>query len=185
MAPAMESQKETPQIRPARATDAAGIARVHVETWQDAYAGLLPDRHLLRLNAQTHAMAWTRNLSHADGPRHAMVAVVSNDMDGDEVIGFVNFGPARESRPKDEGEVFMLYVSTDWREQGIGRALIDAAFAALKTRGLKAVSIWCLADNVAAIGFYQHLGGTRIPESRQENVGGSMFPVTGFRWALR
>ncbi|WP_303978098.1 GNAT family N-acetyltransferase [Dongia mobilis] len=184
MAPAMESQNEIPTIRPARATDAAGIARVHVETWQDAYAGLLPDKHLLRLNAQTHALAWTRNLSLAEGPRHAMVAVVTDDMGGEDVVGFVNFGPARESRPKDEGEVFMLYVATDWREQGIGRALIGAAFAALRTRGCKAVSIWCLSDNVAAIGFYQHLGGARIPESRQENVGGAMFPVVGFIWPL-
>ena len=61
---------------------------------------------------------------------------------------------------------------------------LGAAFAALRTRGCKAVSIWCLSDNVAAIGFYQHLGGARIPESRQENVGGAMFPVVGFIWPL-
>jgi len=167
-------------IRPARATDAAGIARVHVETWRDAYAGLLPEKHLLRLNAQSHALAWTRNLSRADGPRHAMVAVVEN-----EVVGFVNFGAARDGRPKDEGEVFMLYVATDWREQGIGRQLIGGAFAALKDRGCAAASIWCLAENTAAIGFYQRLGGGRISESRQENVGGAMFPVIGFLWALK
>jgi ribosomal protein S18 acetylase RimI-like enzyme len=166
-------------IRPARADDARGIARVHVETWRDAYAGLLPDKHLLRLNQNTHAIAWSRNLSHPDGRRCAMVAVVQ-----DEIAGFVNFGPARENRPKNEGEVFMLYVATDWRERGVGRSLLKAAFGALERTGSNAASVWCLAENTSAIGFYQRLGGKRIAESRQENVGGVLFPVIGFLWQL-
>jgi len=30
------------RIRPATARDAAAIGRIHVETWQSTYAGLLP-----------------------------------------------------------------------------------------------------------------------------------------------
>ncbi len=37
----------TATIRTATAADAAGIARVHVETWRDAYAGLIPNEVLL------------------------------------------------------------------------------------------------------------------------------------------
>jgi len=33
------------RIRRAMRSDATAIGRVHVETWQSAYAGLLPDRH--------------------------------------------------------------------------------------------------------------------------------------------
>lgn len=175
----VEPQAPVAIIRAARTSDAAGIARVHVETWRDAYAGLLPDKHLLRLNPQTHAIAWARNLSRPEGPRHTMVAVA-----GSEIVGFVNFGTARDGRPRTEGEVFMLYVATDWRERGIGRQLVQAAFAALAETGSKAVSIWCLAENASAIGFYRRLGGKRISESRQENVGGVMFPVIGFLWEL-
>lgn len=167
------------QIRAARPTDAAGIARVHVETWRDAYAGLLPDKHLLRLNDQTQAMAWSRNLSRADGPRHTLVAIVD-----EEIVGFTNFGWAREGRPKNEGEVFMLYVATDWRERGIGRQLVLTSFEALKDVGSETVSIWCLAENSSAIGFYRRLDGKRISAGRQENVGGTLFPVIGFLWEL-
>lgn len=177
----MQIEKQAPSaiIRAARPRDATGIARVHVESWRDSYAGLLPDKHLLRLNAQTHAIAWLRNLSSPDGPRHTLVAV-----DGDEIVGFVNFGTARQGRPKDEGEVFMLYVATDWREHGIGRQLVTAAFEALTEMGLCSASIWCLAENTSAIGFYRRLGGKRLAESRQENVGGTIFPVIGFCWKL-
>lgn len=178
----MEVVPETPAalIRAARAADAAGIARVHVETWRDAYAGLLPDKHLLRLNAQTHAMAWSRSLSHVEGPRHTLVAIAD-----EEVVGFANFGSAREGCPSGEGEVFMLYVATDWRDQGIGRQLVLASFEALKEMGRDAVSIWCLAENTSAIGFYRRLNGKRIPAGRQENVGGALFPVIGFLWELK
>lgn len=177
----MEVVPEAPLalIRAAHASDAAGIARVHVETWRDAYAGLLPDKHLLRLNAQTHAMAWSRSLSHVEGPRHTLVAIIDDD-----VVGFTNFGSAREGQPAREGEIFMLYVATDWRDRGIGRQLIMAAFDALRDRGFGAAGIWCLAENTAAIGFYRRLGGKRISASRQENVGGALFPVIGFLWEL-
>lgn len=177
----MQALPQSPiaQIRPARATDAAGIARVHVETWQDAYAGLLPDRHLLRLTPDAHAIAWSRSLSRADHQTNTFVAIVD-----DEVVGFANFGAARGGPSPQEGEVFMLYVATDWRDQGIGRQLVTEAFAALKKNGSAAVSIWCLAENVSAIGFYKRLGGKRIAAPRQENVGGVMFPTIGFRWEL-
>jgi len=166
-------------IRTARAGDAAGIAHVHVESWQDAYAGLLPDRHLLRLNAEAQAIGWTRNLMRPEIAARTLVAEIEG-----EIVGFANFGAAREGRGAEEGGVFMLYVATDWREQGIGRQLVLAAFDALRRQRYAAASIWCLAENAPAIGFYQRLGGQRISAGRLENVGGKMFEVVGFRWAL-
>ena len=175
----VEPQAPIASIRAARAGDATGIARVQVETWRDAYAGLLPDKHLLRLDPHAQAIAWTRNLSRADGLRHMMVAIAS-----DTIVGFVNFGTARDGRPKGEGEVFMLYVATDWRERGIGRQLTKAAVGALAHAGHISASIWCLAENASAIGFYRRLGGERIAMSRQETIGGTNFPVIGFLWQL-
>lgn len=177
----MQADQDRPlaSIRIARAEDAGGIARVHVESWRDAYAGLLPDRHLLQLNPERHAIGWTRTLARADDRRHTLVATVD-----DEVVGFATFGPGREGRPNAEGEIYMLYVATDWRERGIGRQLLQAAFVALWEMGNKAASIWCLEENHAAIGFYKRLGGERIAAPRAETVGGAVFPVIGFHWVI-
>jgi len=41
----------TPLIRAATPTDAAGIAAVHVQSWRDTYAGLLPDEFLARMTS--------------------------------------------------------------------------------------------------------------------------------------
>ena len=43
-------------IRPARAADAAAIGRIHVETWRDTYAGMLPDRVWWRCRAGWRAV---------------------------------------------------------------------------------------------------------------------------------
>ncbi|MDY0874383.1 GNAT family N-acetyltransferase [Dongia rigui] len=177
----MQADQDRPiaSIRLAQAEDAAGIARVHVESWRDAYSGVLPDRHLLNLDPERHAIGWTRSLARADDRRHTLVAVAD-----DEVVGFATFGPAREGRPSAEGEIYMLYVATDWRELGIGRQLVQAAFVAMWEMGSKAASIWCLEENHAAIGFYKRIDGKRISAPRQERVGGADFPVIGFSWSL-
>jgi ribosomal protein S18 acetylase RimI-like enzyme len=177
----MQADQDRPlaSIRLAHAEDAAGIARVHVESWRDAYAGVLPDRHLLNLDPERHSIGWARSLARTDDRRHTLVAVAD-----DEVVGFATFGPAREGRPPTEGEIYMLYVATDWREQGIGRQLVQAAFVALWETGSKAASIWCLEENRAAIGFYKRISGARIATPRLENVGGKSFPVVGFNWPL-
>ena len=179
MQPATDSAQ--PSIRTARASDAAGIAAVHVETWVDAYAGLLPDRHLVRLKPHSHAVAWDRRLASLEGRAGTLVAEID-----DEIVGFAHFGVGRDrdGHQTTAAEIFMLYVATDWRDQGIGRDLMRAAFAALHTGGSGSVSVWCLAENRAAIGFYQRLGGKRMTEARLERVGGSDFPVIGFYWSL-
>jgi ribosomal protein S18 acetylase RimI-like enzyme len=175
----MQAEQASPSasIRIARADDARGIARVHVESWRDAYADLLPKRHLLQLDPERHAIGWARTLARADDRRHTMVAAVDDD-----VVGFATFGPGRNDRPGNEGEIYMLYVGTDWREMGIGRQLVQASSIALWEIGKSAVSIWCLAENTAAIGFYRRLGGQRIAKPRAENVGGVEFQVIGFHW---
>ncbi|WP_374383426.1 N-acetyltransferase family protein [Dongia sp.] len=177
----MQAEQTQPlaSIRLARTEDATGIAQIHVESWRDAYAGLLPDKHLARLDPQRHTVAWTRSLSRSEDRRHTLVALVE-----DAVVGFATFGPARDGRPGGEGEIYMLYVDTDWRELGIGRQLVQAAFVALWETGSKQASIWCLEDNHAATGFYRRLGGERIPAPRQESVGGASLNVIGYSWPL-
>jgi len=41
--------------------DAAGIAKVHVDTWRATYAGLVPDAHLANLHYERSTEFWQRN----------------------------------------------------------------------------------------------------------------------------
>lgn len=49
-------------IRPARPDDADAISRVNVETWRDAYAGILPDRVLVNVSISREKGGWSSTL---------------------------------------------------------------------------------------------------------------------------
>lgn len=162
-------------IRGARAEDTADIARIHVEAWRDAYAALLPAEYLAGLNSKIEAARWNR----ASRMENTLVA----DADGD-VVGYAIIGPARSRRAVPSGEIYALYVETDWREQGVGRALIETAFDLFRRRGLTQAIIWCLEGNFAGRGFYERCGGHRLSESRLEDVAGMPLPTIGYHWKL-
>ena len=163
------------EIRPARSDDTTEIARIHVEAWRDAYAALLPAEYLARLDSKIEAARWSR----ASRVESTLVA----DAHG-EVVGYAIIGPARKRRETPSGEVYALYVETDWREQGVGRALIEAAFDAFRYRELTKAVIWCLEGNFAGRGFYERCGGRRMSESRVEDVAGMPLPTIGYHWTL-
>jgi len=170
------------KIRPAQSKDAVEIARIHVEAWRDAYATLLPPEYLSRLDTRIEAARWSR----ASNNRLENTLVADAD---DEVAGYAIIGAARGRRELQEnatasGEIYALYVETDWREQGIGRALIEAAFDKFRARGHKQAIIWCLEGNFAARGFYERCGGRRLSESRVEDVAGMPLPTVGYAWTL-
>ena len=165
------------QIRDARSEDAAGIARVHVDAWRDAYAALLPSEHLTGLDYAKRAMDWARILARPRAAQHTLVAEAEGD-----IVGFCGFGPVRSG--PGTGEIYGLYVAADWREQGIGRNLIDRAFDTLRKHGCTSVVIWCLEGNFAARGFYARCGGRLLQEARIEEVAGMPLPTVGFQWDL-
>jgi len=149
-------------VRPAVLQDAAAIAAVHVTTWRDAYAGLLPDDVLGGLDINERAQTWHgRLLALPDG---VFVFVFVFEADG-EVRGFVSGGPDREGRAR--GEVFAIYVDPGSQGRGAGRRLLQAAAKRLAGAGFTQASLWVFADNHPARGFYESQGwrpdGTEQP----------------------
>jgi ribosomal protein S18 acetylase RimI-like enzyme len=165
------------KIRTARSQDAVEIARIHVEAWRDAYAALLPPEYLARLDPRIEAARWNR--ASVSRLENTLVA----DCDG-EVAGYAIIGPARGQQVQPAGEIYALYVETDWREQGIGRALVDAAFDRFRKQHLSKAVIWCLEGNFAARGFYQRCGGRLLPYSKVEEIAGMTLAVLGYGWEL-
>ncbi len=111
----------------------------------------LPADYLARMDPKIEAARWTRTAGITRRTDNTLVA----DAEG-EVVGYAIIGPRARGRTiAPSGEVYALYVETDWREHGVGRALMEAAFAAFRDRGLKHAVVWCLDGNVAARGFYQ------------------------------
>jgi len=148
-------------IRPALLDDADGIAHVHTTSWEETYRGILPDAAIDRFQASHYAGdLWRTRLSKRTEIRN-FVAVERTEGGAERVIGFSCAGPTRTPELARPGEVLALYLLRERHGRGIGRALWDAALAALRERDLLPGHVWVLAEN-PAIDFYRRVGAVEF-----------------------
>jgi len=164
-------------IRRARTGDARAVARVHVESWRTTYPGIIPDRVIVGMSVDDKAASWRQII--ASQSRREAVLVASASRAG--IVGYASVGPAQSLAGRYEGEVFTLYVLTDWQNRGIGRALLKGSFAFLAGAGMSSALVWVLADNPARF-FYQAVGGKRASE-RDEHLWGATLHQIAYGWA--
>ncbi len=149
------------RIRPARPAEARAIASLHLVSWRDAYASVLPEDFLagpVETAIQDRwASAWVTDASLA----FVLVALM-----GRELAGFVAAQPLGA-----RGHVENLHVRPGLRNAGIGRALLGAAARRLREAGAREVDLSVFAANEGALRFYRRLGGQVGPVQRGETFG--------------
>jgi L-amino acid N-acyltransferase YncA len=130
-------------IRPATPADAPAIARVHVVSWRETYAGLMPDDFLERMTNEDmrrrREANWERTI--AQGLETVLVAE-----HGGVVVAFTSAGPARD-HPGYGAEVMTLYALRSAQGQGLGQALFRQLVQRLRADGVQNLALWVLADN--------------------------------------
>ncbi len=133
-------------IRHAEPADAESLARLHLDVWDDAYTGLMPQGILddRRERVAERIERWSDILT---GPRPIWVAE-----DGAGLVGFASVGPARDNDVDDLLELYSLYVRASYYGTGVGYALFEQAV------GDRAAYLWVLANNERAIRFYERQG---------------------------
>lgn len=164
-------------VRRAELADAAAIGAVHVASWRSTYAGILPDSYLARLSATRQALYYRAAI--AAGSIVIVAGHKAGHKAGPRIVGFTTAGSARTPQ-LGEGEIETLYVLDDYRDQGIGRQLIQAAASELAGAGCRSVFAWVLRDNPSRF-FYQRLGGQQaaVGETR---VAGTFLAQSAYRW---
>ena len=142
------------EVRAARPDDAHAVAAIHVATWRDAYAGLLPEEFLAGLDAGQWAERWHARLA---APAEGVFTQVF-EADG-RLQGFASGGPSRDEFRG--GEVYTVYVDPGCQGRGAGSRLLAAATRLLAGAGFADASLWVLSGNHPARGFYEAQGWQR------------------------
>jgi RimJ/RimL family protein N-acetyltransferase len=145
-------------IRSARPDDAHAIHAITAQAIAEGgYHISEPQEFTITLE---DAEAWIRQ--HAEHPAQALLVAEV----GGEVSGLIHFEPGIRRRQAHTGELAMN-VATAWREQGIGRCLLEALIAwatehpQIERLGLRAVSTNDRALHIyRAVGFVEE--GRRI-----------------------
>ncbi|MCX6129304.1 MAG: GNAT family N-acetyltransferase, partial [Proteobacteria bacterium] len=157
-------------------SDAAAIAATHVQTWQTAYRGIIPDEFLAKLSIADRQNFWEKHLAALPAGSHIYVAVDSKA----QVLGFSSAGPNRDQEYPYDGEVMALYLLKEQQGHGIGRHLFQASIDCLVDSGCRKMLVWVLAQNPTCL-FYAHLGGRPIAE-KIVTIGGTPLKELAYVW---
>jgi GNAT superfamily N-acetyltransferase len=167
-------------IREASPTDAAAIARVHVDSWRTTYAGIVPADYLANLSYARREQFWYDILSTPTAAGGVYVAV----QDTGEVVGFASGGPERSGDAVYRGELYALYLLAPSQRQGLGRRLTMAVVQRLLQCDLPSMLVWVLAANPGRA-FYVTLGGQQVYE-KETTIGATPLLEIAYGWpALR
>ena len=140
-------------VREAEASDAESIARVHVDSWRETYAGVLGEDHFSEAAFSRRLQFWTSYLSLAPRPGQMIVAELD-----DVVVGFACAGEARGPDaehgfvPARALHLFSIYLREGAHGGGLGQLMIDAALRD------EPAQLWVLRGNQRAIAFYRRNG---------------------------
>ena len=176
MVTSMVEQLDEVTIRVATEGDAAGIARVHVRSWQEAYAGIVPDAYLASLDADERTAQWGRYLR--EGPAEEIHTWAA--LSADRVVGFVTVGPSRdEDARRGDREIFSIYLDPGTWGHGVARDLMRTVIAEIGDK--TTVTLWVLADNERARHFYRRHGFQADGVERYDDIGGASLLEVRYR----
>ena len=164
-------------IRRAVNDDASGIARVQVDTWRTAYAGIMPVERLAQLSYERSAAHWEGQIANPDNIVHIA------EVDG-ATVGFAASGKERDNAAGYDSEIYAIYVLEAYQGNGIGRELIHSAAKELGQRGYQTMLIWVLEDNTPSRAFYERMGGVLVEEKQYFPVGTTRLAEVGYGYEL-
>lgn len=147
-------------VRVARVEDAAGMAAVHVQSWQETYRGLVPDEVLDAPDfVERRKGWWVRAISEgAEGTTSVAVAEYAG-----RVIGIASAGFPRDDDATWPIELFVVYVLAAFQGTGTGARLLHSVIAD------SPAALWVADPNPRAQAFYRKHGFR--PDGAAKNEG--------------
>lgn len=166
-------------IRPAAREEAEVLADLHVRTWQEAYAGLMPDDYLASLTRSQRLPMWQQLL---DSPDRVAIFVADHD---DKPIGFSCGGISNdEDAAPTTGEMWSIYLLREFWNKGIGKKLHDILVKELWKRGFEEASLWVLESNDRTRLWYERQGWALDGSQKTAELWGATISEVRYRIRL-
>lgn len=135
------------ELRHPTPADSNELAALHVSTWQETYAEMLPDDFFSDAFIAGRRSLWDRVLADPNGIASTWIAV-----DDGALVGFAWTGSALDQDPPRSTQLYAIYVAASHHSRGIGQSLLDAAL------GDRPATLWVAQGNDRAITFYERNG---------------------------
>jgi GNAT superfamily N-acetyltransferase len=165
-------------VREARASDAPGLARVQVSSWQASLSGLVPASVLDELAdaAERFADHWRDAITDPPSSRHKVHVAVAPGADpaagtaGQPPVGFASAGPATDEDkwPGTDAELYELHVLPAVAAEGHGERLLHAVADTLADDGFRTACTWALSGDAPRLSFLEAAGWA--PDGAHSNL---------------
>jgi ribosomal protein S18 acetylase RimI-like enzyme len=164
------------QIRRATVYDSTAIARVQIESYRTAYAGIFPQDYLDHFTEAEQAQDWYGWMMTK--PRDLIYVAQT---EAGEIVGYALARPGVSEVPPYDSELLALHVRRPFQRQGIGGELLRKAAEKLEKQGCASLILWVLAKNPAR-SFYEKLGGELLCEREIEVGEGVTATEVAYGW---
>ena len=128
------------------------------KVWQQTYPGIINQNFLDNLSNTEEQRIELNNNTYDESTKNTLV--IEQDS---KLIGFVRFGTTKDENYPQIGEIFALYLLSDYKGKGYGKQLVQSAVKELIKQGHKNMVIGCISKNPSNE-FYKHIGGIKKSE---------------------
>jgi ribosomal protein S18 acetylase RimI-like enzyme len=175
------AESDVVHIRIATLSDAPALGSMHVASWRETYAGILPDQMPASLSIDERVAIWDQIMREPSTADSTVVHIAERD---GTIIGFGSCGVQRTESLKRQGydgEFSAIYVLRAFQSQRIGARLLSKMSLDLVGRGFDGAALWVLRDNPRARRFYEYHGGQVIAE-REDVQDGAVLIELAYGW---
>lgn len=161
-------------FREATVADCLAVARVHVRSWQESFAGIVPQTFLDKRSIAQRAKAFEQGFG---APSYKMYVA---EVPERGVVGFADFGEPRENIDSYEGELYAIYLLPEFQRKGLGGRLFNLGVEYFIRSGKS--SMYLLALEVSPYrSFYEKMGG-QVVGRQQVEIEGVRYDELVYGW---
>lgn len=157
-------------IRLTKPADIPVLAELLTTVWQASYQAIFPASVLSAIESSKWQLGLEKSL-------HDPCIQFYVAEEGKQLIGMLAFGHAREPQ-FGESEIYVVNVLPDFQRHGVGKALMNVAFAALSG---KTIYLHVATLNQQARAFYAQLGFVESPHHTEREMWGVRFSQTVYQ----
>jgi len=154
-------------IRKTMPENAYAYTLCHVDCWQDAYDGIIPEEFLVNMRAEQEQRT-EQCKKTLDKPGECKYFYAQ--LDG-KMIGRLVFGKSNEEDKPDASELHAIYLLKEFWNKGYGQQMLDFALAELRQSGYKEVVVWVIDENTRGRRFYEKHGFLLDEKTMELNLG--------------
>ncbi|HEY9401748.1 MAG TPA: GNAT family N-acetyltransferase [Pyrinomonadaceae bacterium] len=161
-------------FREAGIADCPAVAKVHVQSWKESFAGIVPQTFLDKMSVEKRAKAFEKRFPD---PLYRMYVAEAS---GRGLVGFADFGEARENIDAYDGELYAVYLLPEFQRKGIGKRLFNLGVEFLRASGKSSMYLFALEVSPYR-SFYEKMGG-KIIGSKQIEIEGAIYDELIYGW---